>query len=123
MTTLDEAYAFVLGLAEPLPAVEVAIGDALGLVAAADVAAAEAVPPFANTAMDGYAVRAADTVGAPVDLKVVGMLAAGAEPTTPVGQGEALRIMTGAPIPPGADAVVMVERTRASDDGSTVTIE
>jgi hypothetical protein len=91
---------------------------------ARDVIAPEPVPPFANTAMDGYAVRAADTKGAtadaPLRLRVVGELPAGQAPTTAVGVGEAIRIMTGAPIPPGADAVVMVERT--STDGDVVSI-
>lgn len=108
----------------PAPrAITVAIGDALGLVLAVDVIAGEAVPPFANTAMDGYAVRAADTVGAPVRLHVVGDLPAGHAPTTPVGPGEAIRIMTGAPIPSGADAIVMVERTaRDGEDGVTIDV-
>jgi molybdenum cofactor synthesis domain-containing protein len=75
------------------------------------VIAGEAVPPFANSAMDGYAVQAADTSGAPVQLEVVGSLAAGAAPTVAVGRGQAVRIMTGAPVPPGADAVVPVEVT------------
>ena len=71
------------------------------------------VPPFANTAMDGFAVRAADTVNPPVRLRVVGDLPAGRDPAgLHVGPGQAVRIMTGAPIPDGADAVVMVERTR-----------
>ena len=101
--------------------------DALGLVLAADVVAGEQVPPFANTAMDGYAVRAADTVGAtdaaPVRLHVVGDLPAGHAPTVPVGPGEAIRIMTGAPIPDGADAIVMVERTeRDGADGVRITM-
>ena len=95
--------------------------DALGLVLAADVVAAGAVPPFANTAMDGYAVGAADTAGAsdaaPVRLRVVGDLPAGHAPTVAVGQGEAIRIMTGAPMPDGADAIVIVELTqRVVDD-------
>jgi molybdenum cofactor synthesis domain-containing protein len=81
------------------------------------------VPPFANTAMDGFAVRAADTAGAPVTLTVVGTLAAGAAPDVSVGEGEAVRIMTGAPMPPGADAVVMVERTVMAEDGGTVVVE
>ncbi len=106
---------------EPSPTV-VPLGDALGLVLAADVVAGEPVPPFANTAMDGYAVRAADTAGAPVRLRVVGDLPAGHAPTTPVGPGEAIRIMTGAPIPSGADAIVMVERT-ARDGDAAVRIE
>jgi molybdenum cofactor synthesis domain-containing protein len=83
--------------------------------------ATEAVPPFANSAMDGYAVRAADTAGAPVELEVVGMIAAGTSPDGSVGPGEAVRIMTGAPMPDGADAVVLVERTRT--EGAVVTIE
>ena len=83
--------------------------------------AREPVPPFANTGMDGYAVRAADTDGAPVRLKVVDELAAGRAPTVAVGAGEAIRIMTGAPIPEGADAIVMVELTRA--EGDVVVIE
>ena len=93
-----------------------------------DVIADEPVPPFANTAMDGYAVRAADTAGAsvdaPVSLRVVGELPAGHAPTIPVGPGEAIRIMTGAPMPDGADAIVMVERTeRVGDDGVRVQAE
>lgn len=94
--------------------------DALGLVLACEIDAAEDVPPFANTAMDGYAVRAADTKGAgestPVRLSVVDELPAGRAPSTPVGTGEAIRIMTGAPIPDGADAIVMVERTTVDGD-------
>jgi molybdenum cofactor synthesis domain-containing protein len=106
----------------------IAVRDALGLVLAADVVAGEPVPPFANTAMDGYAVRAADTVGAradaPVRLRVVGELPAGRAPTVPVGPGEAIRIMTGAPIPDGADAIVMVERTaRDGEDGVRIEAE
>ncbi len=107
---------------EPHPTV-VPLADALGLVLAADVVAGEPVPPFANTAMDGYAVRAADTAGAPVRLRVVGDLPAGHAPATPVGPGEAIRIMTGAPIPPGADAIVMVERTaRDGEDGVRIEV-
>jgi molybdenum cofactor synthesis domain-containing protein len=90
--------------------------DAVGLVLADDVVASEPVPPFANTAMDGYAVRAADTAIAPTRLGVVGELAAGAAPTRAVDRGEAIRIMTGAPMPDGADAIVMVEKTRAEGD-------
>jgi molybdenum cofactor synthesis domain-containing protein len=93
---------------------------ALGLVLAEAVRAAEDVPPFDNTAMDGYAVRAVDTAGADADrparLRVIGTLAAGRAPHTPVGPGEALRIMTGAPFPSGADAVAIVETTRTDGD-------
>ena len=103
--------------------VAVPTADALGLVLADDVVAAEAVPPFANTAMDGFAVRSADTAGAPVELTIVETIAAGHAPTAVVGPGQASRIFTGAPMPSGADAVVMVERTSVSDDGAMVTAE
>lgn len=126
MVPIDDARSLVLSGCRPLPPVEVDLADATGCVLAAEVVAGEDVPPFANTAVDGYAVRAEDTVGAsrsaPVELAVVGELAAGAVPTRTVGPGEAIRIMTGAPMPPGADAVVMVEDTeldgeRAALDG------
>ncbi|HEX6166795.1 MAG TPA: gephyrin-like molybdotransferase Glp [Acidimicrobiales bacterium] len=124
MDSLDDAIGYVLAGCEPLAPKPVAPAAALGLVLAGDVVAAEAVPPFANTAMDGYAVRAADTGGAapgsPVTLPVVAEVAAGHPADGPLGPGEAMRIFTGAPIPDGADAVVMVERTRRVDgeDGS-----
>jgi molybdopterin molybdotransferase len=112
---LESVQAEVLRSVSVLAPVLVPLADALGLVLAEPVVATEPVPPFANTAMDGYAVRAADTAGAtetePVTLHVVGDLPAGHAPTVPVGPGEAIRIMTGAPIPDGADAIVMVERT------------
>jgi molybdenum cofactor synthesis domain-containing protein len=118
---LDEARAYVLARVAPLPAEEVALADALGAVTAEAVVSAEAVPPFPNSAMDGYAVRAADTVGAPVHLRSIGMIAAGSAGDLVVGAGEAARIMTGAPMPDGADSVVLVERTQT--DGDVVTIE
>jgi len=117
---LDEARGVVLAGCARLPAARVPLDDALGLVTAEPVVSQQAVPPFANTAMDGYAVRSADTAGPPVTLTVVGTIAAGSPPDFPVGEGEAVRIMTGAPIPPGADAVIMVERTEAAEDGGTV---
>ncbi len=97
------------------------LDDALGSVLAEDAVAADAVPPFANSAMDGYAVRASDVAdaaaGQPVRLRVAGTIAAGAPPDIPVEPGTAVRIMTGAPVPPGADAIVMVERsTRVGED-------
>ncbi len=123
MIPLDDARAFVLSKCSPLPAAAVRVDDALDLVLAADVWSREEVPPFANTAMDGYAVRAADTAAAPVELDVIATLAAGAAPSTPVGVGQAIRIMTGAPMPPGADAVVMVEWTEPLDDGGRVRVQ
>jgi molybdopterin molybdotransferase len=113
--SLEDARRHVLDHTPVLAPVVVPIADALGRVVAEPVTSAEDVPPFANTAVDGYAVQAVDTAAAPVTLRVVGLLAAGAAPTTPVGAGEAIRIMTGAPVPPGADAIVMVEDTETSD--------
>lgn len=123
LVPLGSARSRVLAGCPPLRPTAVPLQDALGCVTSVPLVAEEAVPPFANTAMDGYAVRAADTADAPVTLKVVGTLAAGAAPDIAVGPGEAVRIMTGAPVPPGADAVVMVERTSTADDGGTVVIE
>jgi len=115
MRPLDEVRAEILDAVAPLPPARLPIAAVAGLVLAESVAAREDVPPFANTAMDGYAVRAADTVGAtddaPITLEVVADLPAGHAPSAPVGPGEAVRIMTGAPIPDGADAIVPVEQT------------
>lgn len=126
MIPLDEARAHVLSTLAPLAPTSVPLGAALGCVLAEDVVATEAIPPFANTAMDGFAVRASDTSGAtedaPAVLTVVATLAAGQAPSAPVGPGEAIRIMTGAPMPDGADAVVMVERTQVADDDATVLV-
>ena len=123
MIPFDEARVFVLDRCPPPVSERVALRGVRGLVAAEAVTTAESVPPFANTAMDGFAVRAADTVGAPVDLAVIGTLAAGMVADRDVGPGEAMRIMTGAPMPGGADAVVMVERTTVSVDGNRVAVE
>ncbi len=119
LVPLSEVQRLALSGTRPLPAVQIPLDDALGHVLAADVVASEDVPPFANTAMDGYAVRAGDTEGAPVELEVVGVLGAGTAPSVAVGPGEAVRIMTGAPIPAGADGIAIVERTEAvgSDEG------
>jgi len=125
---LEEARNRILATVPRLPAVSVALGEALGLVTVEDLAATEPIPPFPNTGVDGYAVRAADTAGAtpeaPVRLRVVAELPAGKAPTVPVGPGEAIRIMTGAPAPDGADAIVMVEDTsvEGGGDGEVVAI-
>ena len=123
MIPLEEARGYILDVCPPLPHRSLPLLEAAGCVLGEDVVAGEDVPPFANTAMDGYAVRAADTASPPVRLKVVGTLAAGSAPTTEVRAGQAVRIMTGAPIPPGADAVVMVERTQSENRGATVVVE
>ncbi len=124
MIPLDEVQARILETVEVLPAVDVPLAEALGLATAAPLKAAWDVPPFANTGMDGYAVRAADTAGAspetPVRLVVVDELPAGKAPSVPVEAGQAIRIMTGAPIPDGADGVIMVEETAVDGDGVLV---
>ena len=126
MTTLipvTEARRLILAEITPLAPRRMAISNALGHVIAETVHATESVPRFANAAMDGYAVKAADVVTAPVRLRVTGTVAAGDGPKTPLSRGQAMRIMTGALMPPGADAVCMVERTRAEDGALAVLIE
>src|SRR5918997_6231105 len=123
LVSVEEVRAFVLAACTPGPVVEVPLGEALGAVAATEVRAAEPVPGFDNSAMDGFAVRAADVAGAPTTLRVVGTQLAGPVVPVVVGEGEAVRIMTGAAVPAGADAVVMVERTAPSPDGSSVVVE
>jgi molybdenum cofactor synthesis domain-containing protein len=113
---LEEACAHVAERCVPMPVERVPTSAAPGLVLAESVVASEHLPPFDNTAVDGFAVQAADTAGAPVRLKVVGTVLAGQAGDRAVGAGEAIRIMTGAPMPPGADAVVMVEDTRVDGD-------
>jgi len=115
MTTVEEHRAVVASLLAPMPAEEVALYDARGRVLAADVVAATALPSFDNSAMDGYAVRAAEVAGAPVALPVAFDIPAGRTDVPPLPEGAVARIMTGAPVPEGADAIVPVEQT----DGGT----
>ena len=119
MLPLETVREFVLDRCPAGTPVSVPVADALGLVTASKIISAEAIPQFANTAMDGFAVRSADVVDAPCNLRVVETIAAGHAPQVTVGPGEASRIMTGATIPPGADAVVMVERTSLVTPSST----
>jgi molybdopterin molybdotransferase len=113
---VEDAQRTILEACPPMTPVETALEDLVGRVLAADVTAGEDVPPFANSAVDGYAVRAADLATAPAELTVIGELAAGAAPYDGVlGPGQTVRIMTGAPIPDGADAVVMVEDSERLD--------
>ena len=113
--TVQEALTAVLAGVSVLPSERVPLLDALDRVIAERVVAKDSLPPFANSAMDGYAMRAEDLVGAtesaPADLEVIGDIAAGFVPDVTVRAGTAVRIMTGAPVPPGADAVVPVEDT------------
>ena len=116
LLSVDEARAAVLAAVGGPTATEVAyLSESLGRVVAEPVVARTALPPWHNSAMDGYAVRSADTTGAseeaPVRLEVVGEVRAGVAPDVVVPRGGAIRIATGAPIPRGADAVVQVELT------------
>ena len=118
MIPLDEARRIVLGECQPVAPRRVPLARAVGCVLAEPAVARVAVPPFANSAMDGYALRAADVVDAPATLEVIGRVLAGAELGTSVGPGQAARIMTGAPVPDGADAVCMVELTSPVPEAS-----
>jgi molybdopterin molybdotransferase len=119
MLGVDEARDRVLDAVAALPVESVPLTEALGRVLAGDVSAEADLPPFANAAMDGFAVRSADTTGAsretPVRLGVVGQVAAGIIPDAVVESGTAVRIMTGARLPVGADAVVRFEETDEAD--------
>jgi molybdopterin molybdotransferase len=94
----------------------------LGRVLAEIVTADQDMPPFDRSAMDGYAVRDADVASAPVTLRVAGQIRAGQHPTQPLKAGEAVQVMTGAPVPPGATAVQPLEKTRALDGGRRVEV-
>jgi molybdopterin molybdotransferase len=121
MIDVDDARARILAAFAPLPKVRVRLTDALGSVLAVDVIAGESVPAFPNAAMDGFAIRAAETFGAsperPVRLRVIAEAAAGHESGVVVTPGTAVRIMTGAPVPAGADAVVRFEETEEGTSG------
>jgi molybdopterin molybdotransferase len=119
---VDEALAIVLAHTPSLPDEEVLLTDALGRVLAEAAAADHDMPPFDRSAMDGYAVRAADVAHAPVVLEVAGQVRAGQYPADTLRPGQAVQVMTGAPVPPGATAVQPVEKTRALDGGRRVEI-
>ena len=119
LISVEEALARVLASArEPLGQETVALGEALGRTLARDLRALRTQPPFANSAMDGYALRAADAATAPTRLRVIGESAAGHAFSGVVGAGEAVRIFTGAPIPEGADAVALQEDAQREGDRS-----
>jgi molybdenum cofactor synthesis domain-containing protein len=119
---IDEARQHVFEHCPAGAPVRVPSRSATGLVLAESVVAAEDVPPFANSAVDGYAVVASSVAAAPVELPVVAEVAAGAYTDHVLQPGEAVRIMTGAPVPAGADAIVMVEDTERLDGGARVLI-
>lgn len=118
--SVEEALALILADAAPLPAEDIAIEAAGGRVLAAPVAAKLTQPPFDASAMDGFAVRKADLTAAPVALAVIGQAAAGHPFAGSVGPGEAVRIFTGAPVPSGADAIVIQEDAEQAGDRVTV---
>ncbi|HUZ40571.1 MAG TPA: gephyrin-like molybdotransferase Glp [Acidimicrobiales bacterium] len=122
MISYEEARKFVLQNLSPLTPKEIEVKDALGVVVAEVVHAREPSPRFANSAMDGFALRAEDTTDGGVRLKIVDTIFAGDLATTKVRSGEAARIMTGAPLPDGADSICMREEAAVDADGLHVLI-
>ena len=113
MISLRDAEEFVLRACTPANPISVPIDEALGCVVATRVTATEPIPPFVNSSRDGYALRAAETLAeggaeSTVRLRVVGLIMAGSSSDQPIGPGQAARIMTGAPLPDGSDAVCML---------------
>jgi molybdopterin molybdotransferase len=121
MINVDEALDYILSHISPLDSRVLPIVEALDRVLAEDILSSVDIPPFANSAMDGYAVRSEDVASAgpesPVALRVIAEVPAGAVPDRPVEPGTAVRIMTGAPVPPGSDAVVPFELTSEGQAG------
>ena len=119
LLSVEAARDAVLAAAEPVGTERVPVGDTLGRVIAEAAIAGVSLPPWPNSAMDGYAIVAADTAAAsdeePVRLEIIGDIRAGAEPDVVVRHGTGARIATGAPLPAGADAVVPVEGTTPLD--------
>jgi molybdopterin molybdotransferase len=120
MISVEEALQRFLAPLKPVAPEQVALTDGLGRVLAEDLVARRTQPPFAVSAMDGYAARAADVTQVPARLKVIGAAPAGSAFAGTVGPGEAVRIFTGAPVPEGADCIVIQEDT--TRDGDVVTV-
>src|SRR5712672_2439545 len=120
MISVEEALARLLAPLMALPPEQVSVANAVGRVLAEDVAARRTQPPFAVSAMDGYAVRADDVAKVPASLLIVAEIPAGAGYGGTIGAGEAARIFTGAPLPAGADAIVIQEDTERDGDRVTV---
>ncbi len=116
MRTVTEHARIISGLLSPTSIIELPLAETAGLVLARGLVAPIDLPPFPNSAMDGYAVRAADLIEFPVTLPVSQDIPAGRMDTAPLRPGSAARIMTGAPLPPGADTIVQVERTDGGTD-------
>jgi molybdopterin molybdotransferase len=121
LLSVADAQALVLKDAQPLPAEATPLARAHGRVLAADLAALRTQPPAAVSAMDGYAVRAADVAAAPARLRLIGEVAAGHPFDSSVGAGEAARIFTGGVVPPGADTIVIQEHT--AREGAAVVVQ
>ncbi|HYK92265.1 MAG TPA: gephyrin-like molybdotransferase Glp [Acidobacteriota bacterium] len=122
MISVEQAVEIVLGNLPARGTERVSIQSVQGRVLAADLTANCDVPPFNRSAMDGYAVCAADTVGAPVSLEIAGESRAGGGGAATLRPGRAVSVMTGAPVPADADAVQVIEQTKRSDDGCRVTV-
>lgn len=122
MISLDKARQFVLQSLVALAPVELSLEDALGCVVATDVVARELVPGFSNSSMDGFALRSQDTTSGSTRLVVTDAVMAGDVSALRLHPGEAMRIMTGAPLPDGADCVCMIEEVSLEDDGHRVII-
>jgi molybdopterin molybdotransferase len=114
--TVEEALEQILSRTRVLETESLDVTAALGRTLAEPVVSRREIPPWPNSSMDGYAIRAGDTLGGPARLRVVGQVAAGALPSRPVDPGETLRIFTGAPLPDGADAVVPQEDVAVEGD-------
>jgi molybdopterin molybdotransferase len=125
-TTVEAAIQWVDKSVQQLPASEVSLADAAGRVLAESITSPVNVPGFTRSMMDGYAIIASDVAGAsmynPISLQVAGEVLPGQAPSTAVTSGKVIRIMTGAAMPDGADAVIPVEQLQASDDGSQVEV-
>lgn len=120
MLSVSEATDLIRDSVKPLPAEACALAESLHRVLAADVLSGTDSPPFDKALMDGFAVRAEDCAEAGTQLRIVGEVTAGNVATVKVESGQAIRIMTGAPLPAGADAVVPFERTSSTDEQVTV---
>ncbi len=123
LVPLDEAQHFVQAKLSALSPIALPLDEALGCVAFEEMVAREAVPGFSNSAMDGYALRSVDTAEATVRLRVVGSILTGEVPDVHLEQGQAVRIMTGAPIPDGADCVCKLEEVSVDSAGRVVQID
>ena len=127
MISVDEALKGILEAISPLGLEKVNILDALGRVIGEDIFADRSIPPKDNSAMDGYALRAADargtSPGKPIFLDVVEDIPAGSIPKKRIEAGQAARIMTGAPLPEGADSVIRMEDTRKEEARVALLVE